>query len=532
MRGKRFKWCFLLFFVLAIGILSASFNGTTQGSGDPNQGRLKGDALVFLTNLKDIKPMERMMQRAIAAGNLRLADTQVENLGEYVHQRYNVYYKGIPVWAAQLIRHLKNGAVYCINGDFFQDINIPVEPILNRDRAVAIAKNALFGTADELRGEASLVIYPSKEGYRLVYKVDLQGAIDQYWFAFVDAGTGELIFKYNNIQTSETGTFGVGQGILGDWKKLSVDLVDGTTYYLVDLMRPAKLITANSNYSENTSSASYFTSTDNTKWSDRAAVDAHGYLGWIWDYYYLVHNRKGMNDANMQQVITVHLGKNYQNAFYMFSTKWMYFGDGDPKSRYPYPAALDIICHEFSHGVTHHTSNLVYAYDSGALNEAFSDIMGVSCEFFFQPAGYGYQKAEWWEGEDTNKNFGPSRDLSNPHSQKIWQNADYRYPDHLSEKLIMDDDNGGVHINMTIATHWYYLLANGGTNRKSRITVNGIGVGDAEKIAYRGWTRYLGPNATFKSARSATYQAAVDIFGGSSAQAQRVALAWDAVGVY
>jgi len=531
MLGKKLKRCSLALISLALGILALNFSATTQGPPDTGQGRLREGSSLFLTNSRAIKPLERVLQREIAAGNLRLADTQVENLGEYVHQRYNVFHRGIPVWASQLIRHLRDGETYCISGDLYSDIDISVVPSIDKDKAVSLARNAVFGPEFMPDGEPELVIYPRAEDYILAYKIGLLGKADQYWISFINARTGELIFKYNNVQTSEVPAVGIGQGILGDWKKLSTDLIDGT-YYMVDLMRPAKLICGHSNYSEEISTASYFTDTDNVNWPDTCSVDAHGYLGWIWDYYYLVHNRRGMDNASMQQVITVHLGQNYQNAFFHPATKWIYFGDGNPSSQYPYPAALDVVCHEFQHGVTDHTAKLVYAYDSGALNEAISDIMGVSCEFFFQAAGYGYQRAEWWEGEDTKKSFGPSRDLSNPHSQLIFSDSDLRYPDHMSDKLNISWDNGGVHINMTIATHWYYLLANGGTNRTSGISVSGIGVDDAEKIAYRGWVYYLGPNSNFGSARSATYQAAVDIFGASSNQARRVADAWTAVGVF
>ena len=38
--------------------------------------------------------------------------------------------------------------------------------------------------------------------------------------------------------------------------------------------------------------------------------------------------------------------------------------------------ALDIVAHELTHGVTEFTSNLIFRNESGALNEAFSDMMG------------------------------------------------------------------------------------------------------------------------------------------------------------
>ena len=53
------------------------------------------------------------------------------------------------------------------------------------------------------------------------------------------------------------------------------------------------------------------------------------------------------------------------------------------------------------HGVTNHSSDLIYRNESGALNEAISDIMGVATEFFFQPVGDGRLQADWVIDEDT-----------------------------------------------------------------------------------------------------------------------------------
>ena len=76
----------------------------------------------------------------------------------------------------------------------------------------------------------------------------------------------------------------------------------------------------------------------------------------------------------------------------------MVYGEGLPpgshapvgRSRGTYlSGALDIVAHELTHGVTEFTSNLIYRNESGALNEAFSDMMGTSVEFFYQPPGSG-----------------------------------------------------------------------------------------------------------------------------------------------
>ena len=75
-------------------------------------------------------------------------------------------------------------------------------------------------------------------------------------------------------------------------------------------------------------------------------------------------------------------------------------------------------------------------------------------------------------GEDCSKSFRPMRSLSNPASIAVWGG---RYPDHYSKRWILpvdaDNDWGGVHLNGTIASHWFFLLSAGGTNRTSGMAV-------------------------------------------------------------
>ena len=95
-------------------------------------------------------------------------------------------------------------------------------------------------------------------------------------------------------------------------------------------------------------------------------------------------------------------------------------------------------------------------------------------------------------------------------------------------------DDGGVHFNLTIATHAFYLAVAGGQNRTSLITVPGVGMANLERmerVFYRAFTLLMGPNSRFSDARRATIQAATDLFGPGSNERSQVELAWTAVGV-
>ena len=514
--------------VLMVMTFSTGFGQEARTAARDGDARGGPGRLVQATRGERAEALSRYIDREISKGNLRLALTQSEDNGARVHERYDVFIKGLQVWGAQLLRHRLNGEVYLINGELHSPADLDVTPTVTRSQAERMALTGLADPAFRLAGTAELMIFPAADGYHPAYRI-AYAKFGSRIVTFVDAKTGGILFRFEELQTSSA--IGKGTGTLGDTKKMSTAFQDNT-YYAIDLMRPAQITTGDSRHGN---TVFYVTDDDNNWTSDGSVVDGHAYLGWTYDYFYMVHGRQGMDDKNRELVLSVHVGTNYENAYFEPTSKWMFFGDGNPATNYPYSTALDVVAHEFTHGITDATSKLIYAAESGALNEAFSDIMAVSCEFFQQPVGSGYRMAEWWQGEDLEKHFRPGRSLENPSSVLVWEGHSWRYPDHYSKRYILpvdaNNDWGGVHLNSTIPSHCYYLLANGGTNRTSGITVNGIGLSKAEKIAYRAWVYYLHPSSNFKGARTASLQAAADIYGAGSAEAAATALAWRAVGV-
>jgi Zn-dependent metalloprotease len=157
----------------------------------------------------------------------------------------------------------------------------------------------------------------------------------------------------------------------------------------------------------------------------------------------------------------------YANAYWDGSQ--MVYGKG-------YSAADDVVAHELTHGVTQNTSALFYYFQSGAINEAISDVFG---EFVDQSDGVGTDTAEvkWLIGEDLPG--GALRSMSNPGS--------FGDPDKTStSKYVKDkygDDSGGVHTNSGVANKAAFLMTDGGTFNGQTIT--GIGVSKASRIWYQ-----------------------------------------------
>jgi thermolysin len=404
--------------------------------------------------------------------------------------------------------------------------------------------------------EPELVVLPMDDGatFRLAWRmraVTDRVDIVQY---FVDAHSGALLRQYSDRQTQST--VGRAVGVLGDSKKISVSGAPGN-FTARDLLRPP-LVETNDMKGDPIRTLNYLdgrillgpgdvaADTDNN-WTDGAVNDAHVYAGQTYDYYFKRFGRRGLDNNNIrirslvnpvrrtQQDVALYLNlfpDFFVNAFYA-GNGVMVYGVGLPPG---FPAggqswnhlagALDVVAHELTHGVTDFSSGLIYRNESGALNEAFSDIIGTSVEFFFQPAGSGDLRADYLCGEDVVKPGG-LRSMENPQA--------YGDPDHYSQRFVGMADNGGVHINSGIANHAFYLAVEGGTNRTSGLAVQGVGSANREQmenVFYRAFTQMLPSSATFALARAATIQASRDLYGGGSNAERAVTQAWSAVGVH
>jgi thermolysin len=492
----------------------------------------------------------------LRSGELRMrrvrADTQMPGR---VTERADQYYRGVRVFGADIARSLDDqGIVHSVFGNVYSGIDLSVDPKLTAEEIRARVSDLTAYDQDEAN-EPELVILPAEGAgaYMLAWRMraaTAQADIVQY---FLDASTGDVLLQYSDRQTQSA--VGRATGVLGDSKKISVTN-SGGTFTARDLLRPPVIETEDMkgdpirtvNYLTGRLAlgASDLASDSDNNWTDGAVDDAHVYAGYTYDYYFKRFGRHGLDDNNIRIRGLANPVRRTQADLFQFFDSFpdffvnafyagggvMVYGVGLPpgftlggQSWDFTSGALDIVAHELTHGVTEFTSNLIYRNESGALNEAFSDMMGIGAEFFFQPAGNGNQKADYLMGEDAIRPGG-IRSAENPGA--------YGDPDHYSKRFLGTADNGGVHINASIATQAYYLAIEGGTNRTSGLSVQGVGGGSRdqiEKAFYRAFTQLLPANATFSVARAATIQAAQDLFGGNSAAERAITQAWTAVGV-
>ncbi|MDQ7015134.1 MAG: M4 family metallopeptidase, partial [Gammaproteobacteria bacterium] len=361
------------------------------------------------------------------------------------------------------------------------------------------------------------VIYGDKNP-RLTYRVDVNPRLGSRWLYFVDASSGEILHRLNNLHDGVQRSSGVD--LLGRAQTFSSWSQEGVSY-LIDPQTPLNDLLAKDDpvlhgpkvkgdtfiYDAQQGDGTQLEFvTQNGSW-DPVAVSAMVHTRQVYDYFLQQHGRQSLDDQNKNLLVAIHFGDRQDNAFWNGSM--MVYGDGDSLFE-PLVKCLDVAAHEMTHGVIESSANLRYENQSGALNESFADVFAALVD-----------GDDWLIGEDCTL-AAPRylRSLADPHLGRL------RQPSSMDEYLNLpntpEGDNGGVHINSGIPNRAAYLIAEalGGEGRR----VMG-------EIYYHALTRYLTSSAQFIDARRALTQAAVDLYGSGSAEAQAVAEAWDQVGV-
>ncbi len=277
------------------------------------------------------------------------------------------------------------------------------------------------------------------------------------------------------------------------------------------------------------------TYTNNTL--NNPALDVHWGMEKTYDFYLNVFARDSYdgNGSVIKQYVNPptlqsQQGNSPNNASaYPAPYNFMQYGMGDGLSMGPV-VGLDVEGHEFTHMVVANNGNggLTYQGESGALNESFADIMGTCVEFY---VGGG---ANWTIGEDVVLQA-PFyfRSMSNPN---LASQPDTYQGTHWTSTVptTPDNDQGGVHTNSGVQNFWFYLLCQGGSGTNdigNAYSVSGIGMTQAQQIAYRNLTTYLTPAATYQDAYLGSLQSAEDLYGNPSAEYDAVRDAWYAVGI-
>ena len=257
---------------------------------------------------------------------------------------------------------------------------------------------------------------------------------------------------------------------------------------------------------------------------DAATDEAYAGTGAAYDLFYDAYVRGSYDGANSPIVSSVHYGRAYANAFW--NGEQLAFGDGDGELFNRFTIAVDVIAHEFTHGVVQYSPNLSYEDQSGALNESLCDVFGVltsqRSRSLEDPA-----EEDWLvgaglftdavEGRALRSMSAPGTAFDDPVLGRDPQVG------HMDDYVQTEEDSGGVHINSGIPNKAFHAAAT---------AVGGPAWEKPGRIWYAAMTDpELTPDADFRLFAGIAIRAARLLFGQGSPEHDAVAEAWRSVGL-
>ena len=405
-------------------------------------------------------------------------------------------YRGIEVFGAALLISLNHDQVFHAGGALLTTgTRLEPRPKINEKEAEALARRQLERLEARLAAPTKLMVFDrslldsgATPEPHLAWRVAVGPAADTNQ-VFVDAHTGRVLLTL----TSTRDHFGPLFGLDLDMQDAEDDAnaEDDNCFWTSDEVTVADDDDFNSDYN-----------------NDPDAVQGFKHIQGIYRFFHETFNRHSYDDESSQIELFIH-AKIKTTGSWTDGCELIQIQTGK--------VSFDVLGHEFTHGVIGDTSQLIYALQSGALNESYPDIIGVIADQE-REAAQGLS-TDWLIGEDKTDGSGAIRDLSDPPPSQ---------PDHILDLIAPDEDpdgedpppcppqfnilsgdcndHGWVHLNSGISNKTAFLMADGGTHPKSGLFVFGMGRNKMRDLKWYAATHLL-PFADFEFA--AAYEFAI-----------------------
>ena len=385
-------------------------------------------------------------------------------------------YKGVPVYDGLMKFHYNKGlALTSLNGNYISDIKVNVSPTLAQheaeSRAIRQVKAQYQEAAESVEASKSTLCIFQKglaQGFNgvklLVYQVEVRNNSGIREFVFVDAHNGLIVEQF-------TGTHHINRQLYQN-SLANLAWSEGNTF-------PGAL----------------------DKWQ-QSEIQTSGFI------YNLMKNIFGRTSYNGADATMITI--NNKSGIPCPNASW----DGVSANYCTGIATDDVVAHEWAHAYTEYTSDLVYAWQPGALNEAYSDIWGETVDILNGYMDEGESNAartgcgsshRWIMGEKIEASGSLKRDM--------WDPTCFGQPGKVSDPQYWcsTSDNGGVHINSGVLNHAYALLVDGGTYNGQTIT--GIGLTKAAHIFWRAQSQYMTATTDFSAQADILEASAAGLLG-------------------
>jgi Zn-dependent metalloprotease len=497
---------------------SVALTATRSLSGEPSEEDVRRavEAFMATSQIRSAFPQGNAQERKVVTQVRRDPDIKGQSVA-HVTQRLN----GIPVFGSSA-KYVVNPAlaVTDITASYSTVAISGTTPSITADEAAEVARNhvrdqlskrardpgldRLFASLDSLQPKSELMIF---DPALLRTRGANPGPLRLTWLVsvdslrvFVDAENRNVLFFYRDHPTvmvrrvydlSSNQVF-PGQKVLDEETNERVDLI------------PADAMRAFQN------------------------------TGFVRDFFYIVLGRSGLEAAGAKANMPLESYVRYsseQNARWCKDqsvncpkANVMVYGPG-------FAGALDVVGHEVTHGIIAHEADLVYADESGAVNEALADIFGTLIEFQARDGAGNWAIGESLPGYSEAS---PMRSMAEPHlkgqgNASLFNKAqpfsvtNRGQPDHYSEYVARSDTlcdttwdylNGCVHFNSGVLNKLAYLVSEGGEHKGQ--TVSGIGRLKLARIVYRALTTKLNATSSLVHAADSFVAACTDLVGAAA----------------
>jgi len=419
---------------------------------------------------------KELFQFEIIESTFKLGLAEVDNYG-LKKLTITQHKNNVPVFDAQLRFHFNvNDDLTAINGNYIPNIKIHTTPTISSEeannKALSIVNNQGLNNSGMDLFAFKTTLYVFQKGLvqnklgadYLAYEIEVRNNNDVREFLFIDAHNGTLVEQFTGIHA-----------------------IDRVVY---------ENDTSNVVWEEGDA----FPGTLSIWQQNEVVASAHVYNFFNNAFGYVSYDGA---DAQMR---TINNNPNISCP----NANW----NGVTANYCNGTASDDVIAHEWGHAYTGYTSGLIYAYQSGAINESYSDIWGETIDLLnnYEDVDDDHSlrtacdsSDRWRMGEDATAFGGAIRDLWNPPC-----NGD---PGKVTDGNFSCGtfDSGGVHINSGIPNHAYALLVDGGTFNGQ--TINGIGFTKAAHIFWRTQSQYLTPTSDFEVLAASLEASCTDLIG-------------------
>ncbi len=410
-------------------------------------------------------------------------DNKKDNYG-MEHVVLQQYVMGVPVYDGVMKFHFNSSSdLSSMNGNFIKVSKLNPVPSISKEVAGSIALKMV--ESQRRKGISSSLKAPLKvnmntlyvfqkglaQGYNgqkhLVYEVEVRNDVDVREFLYIDAHTRQLVEQFTGTHPIQRELYEVSAANL-IWTEANG--IPSTQFDALDVWQ-------------------------------KSEVESAGFI------YKLMKNAFGRTSYNGADAAMKTI--NNDPTINCPNANW----NGVTANFCSGLATDDIVAHEWGHAYTEYTSGLVYAWQAGALNEAYSDIWGETVDllngYFDDGEGTAMRatagndcpnlatSSRWKCAEQPSGFGGELRDMYNPNC-----NGD---PGRVSDPEYFcatgdatnSNDYGGVHSNSGVINHSYALLVDGGTY--NNYTINGIGLTKAAHIYWYAQSVYMSKTTDFSA---------------------------------